>query len=89
MSETAPIYGTAPAKLTRRVTALTVVPEGEPLYSERAMEVEIVDDAGREYVVITQSTRRDQQLRLEVGPEEWPALRAAVDRMIRECREAG
>jgi hypothetical protein len=67
---------------TTRVTRLHVLPEGEPLFSEQAFTVEIDDEAGGEFVVV-----RDRDGEIRLNAEEWPALREAIDRMVKECRE--
>lgn len=65
-----------------RVTRLHVLTEGEPLFDERGFSVEIDDEGGGEFVVVHD---RDGEIRLNA--EEWPALREAIDRMVKECRE--
>ena len=65
-----------------RVTRVHVLPEGEPLFDERGFSVEIDDEGGGEFVVVHD---RDGEIRLNA--EEWPALREAIDRMVKECRE--
>ena len=71
-----------------RVTQITVLPEGEPTYSERATIVEIEDDAGGEFVIVDQSSGGDYG-KVAIDPDEWPTLRAAIDRMVAECRPEG
>lgn len=66
---------------TTRVTRLHVLPEGEPLFSEQAYTVEIDDEAGGEFVVI-----KDSEGKIRLSAEEWPALRRAIGRMVKECR---
>lgn len=64
-----------------RVTRLHVLPEGEPLFSEQAFTVEIDDEAGGEFVVVS-----DCDGKIRLSAEEWPALREAIDRIVKECR---
>lgn len=66
--------------------SLLVVPVGQPAYSEMATTVEIVDEAAGEFVEVVQHGRTDIG-KIQISPEEWPPLREAVDRMIKECRE--
>jgi hypothetical protein len=68
-----------------RVTTMVVVPTGEPLFSERATEVRITDEAGGEFVEVCQSRGSDLG-RIAINPEEWPALRKAIDVQIAVCR---
>ena len=72
-----------------RVTRCHVLPKGEPLFSEMAATVEIVDEAGGEYVLVKQqSTRPDSgEQTIAIERDEWPPLRDTIDRMIAECRK--
>lgn len=68
-----------------RITSLIVLPEGEALFSERATVVRIEDEAGGEYVVVSQESVPGRG-NIAINPEEWPELREAIDRMVKECR---
>ena len=68
-----------------RTMSLLVIPEGEPSFSEQGTEVRIVDEAGGEYVEVEQSGHASLG-KIQINPEEWPALREAIDRMIGMCR---
>lgn len=68
-----------------RVTAMAVLPIDQPLYSELATEVRIVDEAAGEFVEVSQDGRTDLG-KIAICPAEWPTLRAAIDRMMAECR---
>ena len=74
------------AEYETRVMALLVVPVGQPAYSEMATTVEIVDEAAGEFVEVVQHGRTDIG-KIMINSEEWPALRSAIDRMIKACRE--
>ena len=67
-----------------RITQLTVVPEGEPSFSEMGTTVEIENEAAGEFVVVAQNARTDMG-KITINPEEWPALRAAINQMIEQC----
>jgi hypothetical protein len=67
----------------KRITQITVVPDGEPIFSERAVTISIRDEAAGEFVVVKQLTDDPQEIAID--PEEWPALREAIDEMIKEC----
>lgn len=69
-----------------RVTKPVVLPVGHATYSEMATEIEICDEAAGEFVEVTQHGRVDIG-KIQINPEEWPALRAAIDRLIAECRD--
>jgi len=70
-----------------RTTALTVVPVGSPIYVEMATKIEIVDEAAGEFVEVKQCRGRPNDSgSVLIAPEEWPAIRKAIDKMIRACR---
>lgn len=75
------------SKYKTRVTRLTVLPEGQPTFSEMATTVEIADEAAGEFVEVTQHGRADIG-KIIIHPEEWPTLRAAINRLIRQCEDA-
>jgi hypothetical protein len=68
-----------------RTLSLIVVAKGHPIFSETATNVEIVDDAGGEYVEVSQHGRLDLG-KIAINPEEWPMLREAIDSMVEQCR---
>lgn len=68
-----------------RTTQLTVAPEGEPIFSERAYTVTIDDQAAGEYVVV--HSMDDDAGKITIDPAAWPALRDAIEAMVKECRE--
>ena len=68
-----------------RTTALTVAPAGDSTYSEMATTIAIADEADGEFVEVKQHGRIDIG-KIMIDPEEWPAIRGAIDRMIAECR---
>lgn len=74
-------------KYETRTTSMTIVPTHEPLFSEQATVVTIVDESGGEFVEVCQSGRSDLG-KIAINPEEWPALREAIQIMIENCREA-
>lgn len=73
--------------MTKRLTQLTVLPEGEPIFSEMATHISIEDEACGEYVRVTQYGDKAEKGELCISPEEWPTLRDAIDDMIFECRK--
>jgi len=69
---------------TIRTTSLTVLPEKETIFSEQATTVSIVDESG-EYVEVSQSGHISLG-KIAINPEEWIALREAIDILIDQCR---
>lgn len=70
-----------------RIMSVMVVPYDEPIYSEMATTVSIVDEAGGEYVEVYQEGREEGLGKIAIDPVEWPMLRAAINRMMGECRK--
>lgn len=68
------------------ISSLIVKPKNEPIFSEMATKVSIDDEAAGLFVVIEQHGCNDIG-KIAVNPEEWPAIRAAVDRMIAFCEQ--
>lgn len=68
-----------------RVTRLTIVPAGEPIFSEQATHVEIDDEAAGEFVRVTQqpgSTEDPDSRAIRIEPTEWPAIRHAIEQLL-------
>lgn len=68
-----------------RVTRIVIAPQGEPLYSEMATTVEITDEAAGEFVEIRQHGAPEIGT-VQISPKDWPLIRRAVDRLIKDCR---
>jgi hypothetical protein len=69
-----------------RTTKITVLPKGEPLFHEGATEITIVDEAAGEYLEVSQCSDSHEG-KIKIDCVEWPALKAAIDKMIKECRK--
>ena len=68
-----------------RTLSILVAPKDQPTFSEYATEIKIVDEAAGEFLEVSQTGRTDLG-KIWIGPEEWPTLRDAIDRMMKECR---
>ena len=64
-----------------RVTKMTILPEGEPIFSEWATHIEIDDEGGGELVVVSQENGK-----IRIDPDEWRPLCEAINKMISECK---
>lgn len=74
--------------MIQRYTRLTVLPEGEPIFSEMATHISIEDDASGEYVRLTQyNETTGKGGHIDINPEEWPAIRDAINIMVVVCRK--
>lgn len=69
-----------------RTTRLTVLPEGEPLYSERATNISIEDEAGGEFIVIGQTGGKNDtdSHEIRIDPEEWLLIEKSVKKLLAE-----
>lgn len=69
-----------------RTLSILVAPKDQPTFSEYATEIKIVDEeAAGEFLEVSQTGRTDLG-KIAINPEEWPTLRDAIDRMVKECR---
>lgn len=68
-----------------RPTRIHVLPEGEPLYSEKATIVQMVDEAAGEFIEIRQQPEQSGECSILVNDaDEWNAIAAAVADMFSE-----
>ena len=67
-----------------RVTQITVGPEDCYLYSEWGHTVKIEDEGGGEFIVVKDHCEEYGKIGIDI--KDWPALRAAINRMAKECR---
>lgn len=67
-----------------RTTQLTVAPDGADLYDDRSTHIEIDDEGGGEFVKVVQPCGNAD---IRIDPNEWPAIRAAIDKMIKGCNK--
>ena len=73
-------------KYIKRAIKWTVVREKEPLFDELATDIEIVvDEAAGEFVEVTQHVEGSGKI--QIDPEEWPAIREAIDCAVKLCRK--
>lgn len=70
--------------MKQRVLKMAVLPEGEPIFSERGFTVSIEDEAGGEFLKL-ESHMDDNYVSFEAS--QWPALRDLIDKMAKEVRE--
>lgn len=68
-----------------RPTRIHVLPEGEPLYSERATIVQTVNEAAGEFIEIRQVPEQGDEWGIQLNDEEeWNAISAAVADLFAE-----
>ena len=73
-------------KFETRVIELVVCHDGKEQYDDSATVIRIEDDGGGEFVTVKNAIQFRPDV-VAINKVEWPALRAAIDRLIAECRE--
>ena len=76
------------SKIIARTTKMTVLPEGEPLYSEQATTIEIIDDPAGPFLAIHQDFDDPAYSgKTIITPEDWPTIRATIETMLKEIQD--
>lgn len=73
-------------KYTSKPIKWVHTPEGHPLFSELATEVEIEDEAAGEFVVIRQHPEHENSQEIRIEPNEWKTLRSVIDKAVKLCQ---
>jgi hypothetical protein len=68
----------------QRITQITVLPEGEAIFSEMAIEITIRDEAAGEYVSLKALNDEGE---IAIEPDNWEAIKATVDQMIADIKK--
>lgn len=70
----------------KRITKVAILPKGEPVFSEKATFIEILNEAGGEFVEVSQECGiKEQKIRIE--DDEWPVIRDAIEEMVKEIKK--
>ena len=76
-------------KYTSRITQITVLPVGEPIFSEKATVVSLDDESGGEFITVKQqmdySSERDQTVAFD--PDEWEEVKGVIDQMFKDIKD--
>jgi hypothetical protein len=72
-------------KYIKRTIKWTVVREKETLLDALATDIEIVCEGAGEFVEVTQHTEESEKV--QIDPEEWPAIREAINCAVKLCRK--
>lgn len=70
-----------------RVTRLTVSPPNARLFHQSSTHVAIDDEGAGEFIKVEQNPEGATDCSIAINPEEWPALREAIDRIHAELRQ--
>lgn len=69
-----------------RIIQIAVLPKGEAIFCERATLIEIEDEAGGEFVRVSQHGIKTVNAEISIEPSEWLMLSAGITDMIARCR---
>ena len=69
-----------------RTLKIAVCVKGEPIFHEGTTEIEIIDECGGEFLKVTQSMDDAEPGVIKIDTGEWPHLKAAIEKMVKECR---
>ena len=70
-----------------RITRVSVLPNDEPVFSEKTTHIEIDDEAAGEFVRISQQGgHTDIAKFIVIDPSEWPVIRDAIQFMVDHCK---
>jgi hypothetical protein len=68
----------------QRITQITVLPEGEAIFSEMAIEITIRDEAAGEYVSLKALNDEGE---IVIDPDNWEVIKLTVDQMIADIKK--
>ena len=68
---------------------MTVLPAGEPIFSEKATVITIEDMAGGEYIQVKQQVdiSSDTSQTVVFDPEEWDEVKGVIDQMFKDIKD--
>jgi hypothetical protein len=66
---------------------ITVLPEGEPIFSQLATEISIVDEAAGPFIEMRQFPDDGEEKYLRFDIDEWPYITKAVGKLIQEIKK--
>lgn len=73
-------------EFVKRIVKIAVLPKGKEMFSEQATFIEIVDEAGGEFIEISQQSGIEGQ-KIRIDDDEWPHIREAVNEMLKEIKK--
>ncbi len=77
-------------KLIQRITRITVLPEGDPIFCDQATHFEIEDEAAGEFVKITQPDNDDDPVykgSVTIDATQWPIFRNVIESLLADCQD--
>ncbi len=64
-----------------------VLPEGEPVFCEQATTIEITDEAGGEFVTVSQQRDEPNAQTIKIDRDDWPLIRNAIEDAMSMCED--
>jgi len=75
-------------KYETRILKVAVMDAKQSIFDEGVTFVEIDDEAGGEFVVLTQNEPTgDPKRTISIDVIEWPEVRKAIDDMVKRCKK--
>jgi hypothetical protein len=72
--------------MRQQITAIVLAPEGDAIFSERAHKIEIEDEAAGQFIKVSCNLgSTDLAGTITIECEEWPALRKAINKMVKQA----
>jgi hypothetical protein len=73
-------------KYESRITRVSIIPKGEPIFSQHGYHIEIDDEAAGEFVSVKYEDQgATDDMRIE--PEAWLILRETIDAMFADIKQ--
>ena len=66
----------------QRTLSIIILPQGEPIFCERATTIAIADDAAGEYLRVIKCDDDIERGEICIDRDEWPAIREGINTMI-------
>lgn len=74
------------SKLITRITRMHIIPEGEPIFTEKGYTVEIDDESGGEFVIVKDGSISTDSVGVRIDPKDWIEVRAAVNDLMDQIK---
>lgn len=70
-----------------RIKSVIVLPKNAPIYSASATIIEIENEAAGEFIKVTQQYDSIEPGTILLEPDDWPAIRSAINKLMKSLRE--
>jgi hypothetical protein len=75
-------------KYETRILKVGFMDEKQYIFDEGVTFIEIADEGGGEFIVLTQNEPTgDPKRTISIDAVEWPTLRKAIDDMVKRCKK--